>query len=156
GLNFLLGKPKIDIPLKKKEEPKAKVATAAAPAAGVAPVLTGPVTTSVKVQEGAQTRTFSVTVEPLGGVEASAPAAEAAPVAAAAGTQVFSTFAGSVEVVDILVKVGDQVNEGDVVAAIEAMKAKHDIKAPTGGTVSAIHASIGDEIDSTNPIVSIA
>ena len=53
-------------------------------------------------------------------------------------------------------KVGDKVSEGDVVANIEAMKAKHDIKAPTGGTVSAIHVSIGDEIDSTNPIVSIA
>jgi pyruvate carboxylase subunit B len=156
GLNFLLGKPKIDIPLKKKEEPKVEVAPAAAPAAGAAPIVTGPVTTSVKVQEGGQTRTFSVTVEPVGGTEAPAPVAEAAPPAAAGGTQVFSTFAGSVEVVDILVKEGDKVNEGDVVAAIEAMKAKHDIKAPCGGTVSAIHVSIGDEIDSTKPIVSIA
>jgi len=52
--------------------------------------------------------------------------------------------------------VGDKVTEGTVVAAIEAMKAKHDIKAPCGGTVSAIHVSIGDEIDSTKPIVSIA
>ena len=95
-------------------------------------------------------------MEPVGGAAAApAPAAEAAP-AAPAGTQVFSTFAGSVEVVDILVKVGDKVTEGQVVAAIEAMKAKHDIKAPCGGTVSAIHVSIGDEIDSTKPIVSIA
>jgi pyruvate carboxylase subunit B len=156
GLNFLLGKPKIDIPLKKKEEPAPVAAPAAAPAAGAAPIVTGPVTTSVKVQEGAQTRTFSVTVEPVGGVETPAPAAEATPAAPAGGTQVFSTFAGSVEVVDLLVKEGDKVNEGDVVAAIEAMKAKHDIKAPCGGTVSAIHVSIGDEIDSTNPIVSIA
>jgi pyruvate carboxylase subunit B len=156
GLNFLLGKPKIDIPLKKKEEPKVEAAPATAPAAGMAPVVTGPVTTSVKVQEGAQTRTFSVTVEPVGGAEAPAPAAEAAPAAPAGGTQVFSTFAGSVEVADIMVKVGDKVNEGDVVAAIEAMKAKHDIKAPCGGTVSAVHVSIGDEIDSTKPIVSIA
>jgi biotin carboxyl carrier protein len=36
------------------------------------------------------------------------------------------------------------------------MKAKHDIKAPCGGTVSAIHVSIGDEIDSTKPIATIA
>ena len=47
GLNFLLGKPKIDIPLKKKEEPKAAAAPAAAPAAGMAPALTGPLTTVV-------------------------------------------------------------------------------------------------------------
>ncbi len=160
GLNFLLGKPKIDVPLKKKEDPKAAAAPAAAPATGVAPIMTGPVTTSVKVQEGAQIRNFSVTVEPVveaptGGAVAPAPAAEAAPTAPA-GTQVFSTFAGTVEVVDVLVKVGDKVNEGNVVAAIEAMKAKHDIKASCGGTVSAIHVSIGDEIDSTKPIVSIA
>jgi pyruvate carboxylase subunit B len=156
GLNFLLGKPKIDIPLKKKDEPAPAAPPAAAPAAGTAPMVTGPVTTSVKVQEGAQVRIFSVTVEPVGGAEAApAPAAEAAP-AAPAGTPVFSTFAGQVEVVDVLVKVGDKVNEGDVVAAIEAMKAKHDIKASCGGTVSAIHVSIGDEIDSTKPILSIA
>ncbi len=154
GLRFLLGNPKIDIPLKKKEEPVPEAAPA--PAAGLAPAITGPVTTSVKVQEGAQVRTFSVTVEPVGGAQASAPAAEAAPAAPAGGTQVFSTFAGSVEIVDILVKVGDKVNEGDVVAAVEAMKARHDIKAPSGGTVSAVHVSIGDEIDSTKPIVSIA
>ncbi len=153
GLRLLLGNPKIDVPLKKKEV----AAPAAAPAAGMAPVITGPVTTSVKVQEGAQTRIFSVTVEPVVGAPVvGAPVGGAAAPAAPAGTQIFSTFAGSVEVVDILVKVGDKVNEGDVIANIEAMKAKHDIKASCGGTVSAVHVSIGDEIDSTKPIVSIA
>jgi pyruvate carboxylase subunit B len=155
GLNFLLGKPKIDIPLKKKEEPKAAAAPAAAPVAGMAPAVTGPVTTEIKVQEGATTRTFSVTVEPVGGAEA--PAAEAAPAAApAGGNQVFSTFAGQVEVVDLIKKVGDSVKEGDVVAAIEAMKAKHDIKSKFAGTVSAVHVQIGDEIDSSQPIMTIA
>ncbi len=95
-------------------------------------------------------------MEPVGGAAAPAPAAEKAPAPAAGGTPIFSTFAGSVEVVDILVKVGDKVNEGQVIAHIEAMKAKHDIKATCGGTVSAVHVSIGDEIDSTKPIVSIA
>jgi pyruvate carboxylase subunit B len=155
GLNFLLGKPKIDIPLKKKEEPKATAAPAAAPAAGMAPALTGPLTTEIKVQEGATIRTFSVTVEPVGGD--AAPAAEAAPAAApAGGNQVFSTFAGQVEVVDLIKKVGDSVKEGDVVAAIEAMKAKHDIKSKFAGTVSAVHVQIGDEIDSSQPIMTIA
>jgi pyruvate carboxylase subunit B len=155
GLNFLLGKPKIDIPLKKKEEPVAAAAPAAAPAAGMAPAITGPVTTEIKVQEGATTRTFSVTVEPVGG--GAAPAAEAAPAAApAGGNQVFSTFAGQVEVVDLIKKVGDSVKEGDVVAAIEAMKAKHDIKSKFAGTVSAVHVQIGDEIDSSQPIMTIA
>jgi pyruvate carboxylase subunit B len=156
GLRLLLGNPKIDVPLKKKEAPAPAPAPAAAPAAGVAPIVTGPVTTSVRVTEGALTRTFSVTVEPVGGAAAPAPAAEKAAAPAASGTPIFSTFAGSVEVVDILVKVGDKVTEGQVIANIEAMKAKHDIKATCGGTVSAVHVSIGDEIDSTKPIVSIA
>jgi pyruvate carboxylase subunit B len=135
GLRLLMGNPK--------------------PAAGMAPFITGPVTTEIRVQEGATTRTFSVTVEPVGG--AAAPAPEAAPAAApAAGNQVFSTFAGQVEVVDILKKVGDTVKEGDVVAAIEAMKAKHDIRTQFSGTVSGVHVQIGDEIDSTKPIMTVA
>ena len=67
-----------------------------------------------------------------------------------------STFAGSVEVVDLLVKVGDEVAVGAVVAAVEAMKAKHDIKSPVAGKVTAIHVDIGDEIDSSKPILTIA
>ncbi len=160
GIRLLTGNPKIDIPLKKKEEPE-KVATAApaptaATAAPAAP--TGPVTSRVKVQEGAQTRTFSVTVEPTGESSGGGAPAAAAPAEAPAegGTQVFSSFAGTVDVVDLLVNVGDQVNEGDVVAAIEAMKAKHDVKAPTSGTVKDIHVQIGDEIDSSKPIMTIA
>ncbi len=154
GLRLLLGNPKIDVPLKKKEEDKPAAAPAAAPAAG-APAITGPVTSQVSVQENGQTRTFTVTVEPIGGAAAAPSAVAEAPAAAAAGTPVHSTFAGTVEVVDILVKVGDKVGEGDVVAQIEAMKAKHDIKSPCGGTVSAVLVQIGDEIDSSKPILTL-
>ena len=154
GLRLLLGNPKIDVPLKKKEEDKPAAAPAEAPAAG-APAITGPVTSQVSVQENGQTRTFTVTVEPIGGTAAAPAAVAEAPAAAAAGTPVHSTFAGTVEVVDILVKVGDKVGEGDVVAQVEAMKAKHDIKSPCGGTVTAVHVQIGDEIDSSKPILTI-
>ena len=154
GLRLLLGNPKIDVPLKKKEEDKPAAAPAAAPAAG-APAITGPVTSQVSVQENGQTRTFTVTVEPIGAAAAAPSAVAEAPAAAAAGTPVHSTFAGTVEVVDILVKVGDKVGEGDVVAQIEAMKAKHDIKSPCGGTVSAVLVQIGDEIDSSKPILTL-
>jgi pyruvate carboxylase subunit B len=154
GLRLLLGNPKIDVPLKKKEEDKPAAAPATAPAAG-APAITGPVTSQVSVQENGQTRTFTVTVEPIGGAAAAPSAVAEAPAAAAAGTPVHSTFAGTVEVVDILVKVGDKVGEGDVVAQIEAMKAKHDIKSPCGGTVSAVLVQIGDEIDSSKPILTL-
>jgi biotin carboxyl carrier protein len=69
---------------------------------------------------------------------------------------VFSTFAGTVEIVDIVVKVGDSVSDGQKVAAVEAMKAQHDIKAQCAGKVTAIHVKIGDEVDSSKPIMTIA
>ena len=43
----------------------------------------------------------------------------------------------------------------EVVAAVEAMKAKHDVKAPCAGRVTAVHASIGNEVSAGKPILSI-
>jgi pyruvate carboxylase subunit B len=159
GIRLLTGKPKIDVPLKKKKEEKPAPAPAAAPAAGAA--ITGPVTSRCTVEENGSRRTFLVTVEPAGGTDAavSAPGPAAATVTAPAatnGTPVFSTFAGSVEVVDVMVKIGDAVSKGQAVAAIEAMKARHEIKSPCDGKVSAVNVQIGDEIDSTKPILTIS
>jgi pyruvate carboxylase subunit B len=161
GIRLLSGKPKIDIPLKKKEEPKKEEAPAApAVASPTAPAITGPVTTQCTVTENDVSRVFTVTVEPVAAQGASAaPAAappEAVPAAPEAGTPVHSTFAGSVEVADILVKVGDTITKGTVVAKVEAMKAQHDIVAPCDGKVAAIHVEIGDEVDQSKPIMTIS
>jgi pyruvate carboxylase subunit B len=153
GIRLLTGNSKIDIPLKKKKEEAP--AAPAAPAAAAAPAFTGPTTTRCTVEENGTMRTFVVTLEPATAKDAPA-APAAAPAAPAGGATVHSTFAGSVEVVDILVKEGDEVGVGAVVAAVEAMKAKHDIKSPVAGKVTAIHVKIGDEIDSSNPIMTIA
>ena len=146
GMRFLLGNPKIDIPLKKKPT----AATGAGPVAP--PVPQGPSTTQVTVKEGDRLRRFVVTVEPLGGDRQET---TAAPVAQAA-TPVYSTFGGAVEVVDVLVSVGDTVQPGAVVAHVEAMKARHEIRTPVGGKVTAVHVRIGDEVDSQRPIVSVS
>ena len=151
GIKLLTGKGKIDIPLKKKEEPKPEVTTAAAP---VVAAPAGPVTSTCKVEEGGKVRTFVVTVEPA--ATATATSAAAAPAASSTGTSVYSVFSGEVEVIDVLVKVGDQVSEGTVVASIEAMKAQHDIKAPCAGTVSSVDVRIGDEIDASKSILTIS
>lgn len=155
GLRFLTGKSKIDVPLKKKDSPRA-----AAPAATAAPAISGPVTTRCTVDENGKRRTFTVTLEPVG--RSAAPAIAAAPAAPAVaapaatnGTPVHSSFGGSVEIVDIMVKVGDRVTKGQAVAAIEAMKARHDIKAPCDGQVTEVYAQIGDEVDSSRPILMI-
>jgi len=68
---------------------------------------------------------------------------------------VFSPFDGNVELVEVNVKVGDTVTQGQVVAAVEAMKAKHDVKAPCAGRVLAIDAAIGNEVSAGKPILSI-
>jgi pyruvate carboxylase subunit B len=147
GMRFLKGNPKIDIPLKKAE------VAPAAPATAPAALPTGPVTTQVSVKEGDRVRRFTVTVEPVAVTAGAAP--ETPPPAAASRTPVFSTFGGAVEVVDVLVAVGDTVKPGAVIAQVEAMKAKHDIRSPIGGRVAAVHVRIGDEVDGKKPLISI-
>jgi len=167
GMRLLLGKSRIDVPLKKKEEPKAEAASKPA-AVSVSPSDMVPVTTRCTVVEGGNTRCFMVTVEPATGSADSMPAAapapaaaapaQAAPAAAPSGQEmpVFSTFAGAVELVDIKVKAGDVVTKGQAVAVVEAMKATHDIKSPYDGTVVSVQATIGDEVDSSKPILTLA
>jgi len=158
GIRLLTGKAKIVLPLKKKPEAPA-VAAPAAPAPAAAPVLTGPVTTTCTVEENGTRRAFRITIEPPAGAAVAATGAPAAvaPAAPAAsnGTPVFSPFEGKVEIVEINVKVGDMVTKGQVVAAVEAMKAKHDVKAPCDGKVTAVHATLGADIKAGQPILTI-
>jgi pyruvate carboxylase subunit B len=161
GIRLLTGRPKIDIPLKRKDEPKAAPATATtAPAA--APAVSGPVTSRCTVEENGRTRTFVITLEPAAAntETAAAPSAPAATPAPAAGavaqaTPIYSGFTGVVDVVDLRVKAGDAVTKGQVVAQVEAMKATHDIKAPTSGTVVEVLVAIGDEVDASKPLLTI-
>jgi len=164
GIRLLTGRPKIDIPLKIKEEEEeekkieTKAATVPSPVA-TASAITGPTTTRCVVEENGKKRSFVITMEPSGtsgSGSSQAATLETKPVPAASnGTPVFSTFAGSVEVVDILVKIGEAVTKGQAVAAIEAMKAKHEIKSPIDGKVAGINVEIGDELDSSQPIMTI-
>jgi pyruvate carboxylase subunit B len=168
GIKLLMGNPKIDIPLKKKKAPEPVATPAAETPTPASPVIAGPVTSKCTVNENGKTRTFLVTVEPTAesvGSLAAAPVQAASKTAAPStpgavtqggGTPIRSTFAGSVDVVDILVQVGDPVSKGQVVAEVEAMKANHDIKAPCDGKVSSIGVKIGDEIDSSKPIMFIS
>ncbi len=155
GIRFLTGNAKISLPLKK---------AAPAPAAGAAAApLSAPFTTVCKVVEGAVTRNFEITIEPPGTsmppAAAAAPAAVVPPAAPLIYTgktiAVFSPFEGNVEVVQIAVKVGDTVQEGQVVAQVEAMKANHDVKAPSSGKILSIDAALGTQVSSEKPIMTI-
>jgi len=165
GIRLLQGRAKIDLPLKKKVEPKPAAVPAPSAASGgsVMPVFTGPVTTNCDVAENGTTRRFKVTVEfpqgamaMAGAATAAAPAATAAPAAPVGATvDVFSPFEGDAPVVELNVKVGDQVSKGQNLGAVEAMKANHHFKAPVSGTIAEIFAAIGDDVASGKPILSI-
>ena len=160
GIRLLTGKAKIVLPLKKKEEAKpAEKAAAPAPAPAAAPTLAGPVTTTCTVVENGASRSFRITIEPPAASGATVAPLPSAPGSAAAsgngGTPVYSPFAGKTELVEIKVRVGDTVAAGQVVAAVEAMKAKHDVKAPCAGRVLSVDAEIGADIEAGRSIMTL-
>jgi pyruvate carboxylase subunit B len=160
GIRLLSGKPRIALPLKAQGAVAPAVSTnTTEPAKAMA--FNGPFSTSCTVSEGSTTRRFRVTIEPPAGVAVMvAPAAERrgprldAP--ADGATPVYSPFAGRAELVHLAVKVGDVVEAGQVVAAVEAMKAKHEVRAPCGGRVVRIEATVGTDVGAGMPIMSIA
>jgi len=160
GIRLLTNKSKIVLPLKKKEEPAPTAAPGAPAPSAAPPAFTGPVTTTCTVVEGGARRNFRITIEPPAGVAATAGASAVAtsappPAAPVNGTPVFSPFQGKTELVEINVRPGDTVSKGQVVAAVEAMKAKHDVKAPCSGNVLSIDAEIGADIEAGRSILTI-
>jgi len=155
GIRLLTGKAKIVLPLKKKEEPVAAVG--AEPTAASPPPFqfTAPITTTCTVTENGADRKFRITIEPPSAQKATTASATPADAPASDGTPVYSPFQGKTELVEIKVKVGDHVTAGQVVAAVEAMKAKHDVKAPCAGTVASINADIGADVEAGQAIMTI-
>ena len=146
GIRLLEKRSKITLPLKKEESGNQKTNS-----------ITTPTKTSVTVTEGNNTRTYEVVIEPPASSKSPTTPKQTAVTPSNGGQtkDIFSPFEGNVEVVEVNVKAGDVVNQGQVVAAVEAMKAKHDVKAPCAGRVSAVHASIGNEVSAGKPIMTI-
>jgi pyruvate carboxylase subunit B len=169
GLRLLTGRARVNLPL--KTEPVATPAPVA-PELAAAPAWSAPVVTTVTVEEGGVTRSFRVTVAGPEDAAGAGPARSAPRIAAPAGpppaagfpytraapreaTKVHSPFGGTVEVVAIRVKEGEAVVAGQVVAAVEAMKAQHDVRTPVAGTVARVHVRPGDEVRAGDAIVSV-
>jgi pyruvate carboxylase subunit B len=76
-----------------------------------------------------------------------------APPAAGAGA-VLAPMQGLI--LKVVVKVGDQVSIGDVVAVLEAMKMQNDVTATKAGTVTAIHVNEGSVVSANDPVVSVS
>ena len=58
-------------------------------------------------------------------------------------------------VVDVLVKVGDQIKAGAPVLVIEAMKMETEIQATVSGTVMAIHVNKGESVNPDEALIEI-
>lgn len=59
------------------------------------------------------------------------------------------------EVVDIMVEVGQEVAKGQPVVVVSAMKMKMTLTAPYTGTVTAINARPGDQVERGKILVDI-
>ncbi|WP_027128029.1 oxaloacetate decarboxylase subunit alpha [Fusobacterium perfoetens] len=114
----------------------------------------------VEVEEiGAQTTTAPVQPKAAPAPVAPAPTPKPEPTPAPAPTQTTSASGEIVEapmpgtIVDIKVKVGDSVKEGDLVAVIEAMKMETDLYSTKTGIVKAINAAKGTQVNTGDAII---
>lgn len=84
---------------------------------------------------------------------APAPTPAPAPKAAATGEIVEAPMPGTI--VDIKVKEGDTVKEGDLVAVIEAMKMETDLFSTKSGVVTAVNAGKGASVNTGDAIITL-
>lgn len=90
---------------------------------------------------------------PVAPAPAPAPTPAPAPKAAATGEIVEAPMPGTI--VDIKVKVGDTVKEGDLVAVIEAMKMETDLFSTKSGVVTAVNAGKGASVNTGDAIITL-
>lgn len=84
---------------------------------------------------------------------AAAPTAPAPAVGSGEGDPITAPMPG--KILDISVNVGDVVTENQVLAVLEAMKLENEIVAPRAGTITAVVATKGAQIDVGQTIVVI-
>ncbi|MCI4333562.1 MAG: biotin/lipoyl-binding protein [Thermoplasmata archaeon] len=67
------------------------------------------------------------------------------------GTPVLPPMPG--RVVEIRVRVGEDVAKGQVLLVLEAMKMRNEVAAPVTGTVAAVHVTVGANVRAGEPMV---
>lgn len=147
GIAFLKGESPLNIRKKSLEEENTEEKGNTKMANGNYTVVVDGKKFNVQVAEG----DMDIQVAP------SAPVAEATPTPAAAptagGTDVPASVNGNVW--KILVKVGDKVEQGQVIAILEAMKMEIDIEAPCAGTVNSLAVAPNDAVEEGQTLATI-
>ncbi len=77
----------------------------------------------------------------------------AAPAPSGGGTPVLSPMPGNV--FKLVCSAGQQVNEGDVLLVLEAMKMEIEVNAPSSGVVQGISTSVGSAVNTGDVLLTI-
>lgn len=121
--------------------------------------LDGPITDVVGTVPLAQNYAAPVGIQapppqmPVSSVPATPSPAPAAKPAATGANSVCAPIPGSV--LEIVVKVGDKVTEGQLLLTMEAMKMENEINAASDGTVTAIAVNVGDSVNQGATLVEL-
>lgn len=103
-------------------------------------------------------KNFNVAVGPGGSalsIQPAASAAHAAPLAAIAGSgaTIDSPMAGTI--LKVLVNAGSEVQEGEIVILMEAMKMETEIRSKFAGVVSSVHVKEGNAVSSGSVLITL-
>ena len=99
-------------------------------------------------------RNYEVEVAPSGALSSVQPMATPQPQAAPTGHSMRAALAGNV--FKVLVKPGDQVNAGQVLLVLEAMKMETEVVSDQAGQLAEVHVAEGDKVEVDDPLVSFA
>lgn len=97
--------------------------------------------------------------QPDAGKAEEAPAAEAERPAAGSTVELIEVpelgGADEVDVIEVCVKAGDEIAEGDSLVVLESDKASMDVPSPKGGVVQSIKVAEGDKVSSGSPLLEL-
>lgn len=130
--------------LKNRNKPEAFEPVPSAQAEVVSAASTSATTAPESYDVHVNGKNYQVTVAPSGSVSSVMPVTKPQTPAAASTTTIDAPLAGNI--FKLNVRQGDQVNEGDVVVILEAMKMETEVRAPQSGKVSQILVKEGDSV----------
>ncbi len=61
-----------------------------------------------------------------------------------------------VDVIEVLVKVGDTINQDDPMLTLESDKASMEIPSPVAGTIEKVHVAVGDKVSEGSVVLTVA